>query len=67
MSFVRFVFLCMKQFWSVFPDWFLENFTEVCRVFPYSQIRVRDALLTRCLAEKERERKDAKHQREPVL
>ena len=21
--------LCMKQFWSVFPDGFLENFTEV--------------------------------------
>ena len=35
MSFVRFRFpdlvedLCMKQFWSVFPDGFLDNFTEV--------------------------------------
>ena len=25
--------LCMKQFWSVFPDGFLENFTEVWSLF----------------------------------
>ena len=30
MSFLRLVEdLCMKQFWSVFPDRFLENFTGV--------------------------------------
>ena len=23
----------MKQFWSVFPDWFLENFTGVRIIF----------------------------------
>ena len=32
------------------------------RVFPYVQIRVRDALFRR-----KRKKKDAKHQREPVL
>ena len=25
--------MCMKQFWSVFPDGFLENFTEVWSMF----------------------------------
>ena len=25
--------LCMRQFWSVFPDGFLENFTEVRSMF----------------------------------
>ena len=34
MSFVRPVEdLCMKQFWSVLPDGFLENFTEVRIMF----------------------------------
>ena len=38
-----------------------ELYIEARRVFPYAQIRVRGALFSR------KRKKDAKHQREPVL